>query len=172
MARQLLNIPKEETPQHLDSLCQVFRHRTAQQCFTCFRVTLYHTLQRTSHCLQVTSTSFWCHFHLPYGGIQSQAGCGSGKPGLVDVEPACSRGLKLDDLWRSHSSGCFSLSYCSPLVQAGSIPTLPSALPIIYYRFAAENWKVANASCTKLLSPLVTLLLLLRACQQWLLRHK
>jgi len=31
------------------------------------------------------------------GGIQSQAGCGSGQPGLVVVDPAHSRVLKLDD---------------------------------------------------------------------------
>ena len=31
------------------------------------------------------------------GGIQGQAGCGSGQPGLVVGDPTCSRGLKLDD---------------------------------------------------------------------------
>ena len=31
------------------------------------------------------------------GGIQGQAGCGSGQPGLVVGDPAHSRGLKLDD---------------------------------------------------------------------------
>ena len=31
------------------------------------------------------------------GGIQGQAGCGSGQPGLVVGNPAHSRGLKLDD---------------------------------------------------------------------------
>jgi len=31
------------------------------------------------------------------GGVQSQAGCGSGQPGLVVGDPAHSRGLKLDD---------------------------------------------------------------------------
>ena len=30
-------------------------------------------------------------------GIQGQAGCGSGQPGLVVGDPAHSRGLKLDD---------------------------------------------------------------------------
>jgi len=36
------------------------------------------------------ATSIW-------GGIQGQAGCGSGQPGLVVGEHAHSRGLKLDD---------------------------------------------------------------------------
>ena len=36
----------------------------------------------------------WCP--IP-GGIQGQAGCGSGQPGLVVGDPAHSRGLKLDD---------------------------------------------------------------------------
>ena len=31
------------------------------------------------------------------GGIQGQAGCGSGQPGIVIGDPAHSRGLKLDD---------------------------------------------------------------------------
>jgi len=31
------------------------------------------------------------------GGIQGQAGCGSGQPGLVVGDPAHSRGLKLHD---------------------------------------------------------------------------
>ena len=31
-------------------------------------------------------------------GIQGQAGCGSGQPGLVVGDPALSRGLKLDKL--------------------------------------------------------------------------
>jgi len=31
------------------------------------------------------------------GGIQGQAGCGSGQPGLAVGDPAHSRGLKLDD---------------------------------------------------------------------------
>jgi len=31
------------------------------------------------------------------GGIQGQAGCGSGQPGLLVGNPAHSRGLKLDD---------------------------------------------------------------------------
>ena len=31
------------------------------------------------------------------GGIQGQAGCGSGQPGLVVGDPARSRGLELDD---------------------------------------------------------------------------
>ena len=31
------------------------------------------------------------------GGIQGQAGCGSGQPGLVVGGPAHSRGLELDD---------------------------------------------------------------------------
>ena len=31
------------------------------------------------------------------GGIQGQAGCGSGQLGLVVGDPACGRGLKLDD---------------------------------------------------------------------------
>ena len=30
------------------------------------------------------------------GGIHGQAGCGSGQPGLLVGDPACSRGLKLD----------------------------------------------------------------------------
>ena len=33
------------------------------------------------------------------GGIQGQAGCGSGQPGLVVGDPAHSKGLKLDNLW-------------------------------------------------------------------------
>ena len=43
-----------------------------------------------------------CGCPIP-GGIQGQAGCGSGQPGLLDValgslgNPAHSRGLKLDD---------------------------------------------------------------------------
>ena len=32
------------------------------------------------------------------GGIQGQAGCGSGQPGLVVGDPARSRGLELDGL--------------------------------------------------------------------------
>jgi len=35
------------------------------------------------------------------GGIQGQAGCGSGQPGLVVGDPAHSRGLELDDLFGS-----------------------------------------------------------------------
>ena len=31
------------------------------------------------------------------GGIQGQAGCGSGQPGLLVGGPACSRGLELDE---------------------------------------------------------------------------
>jgi len=37
-----------------------------------------------------------CGCPIP-GGIQGQAGCGSGQPGLVAGDPAHSRGLKLDD---------------------------------------------------------------------------
>jgi len=37
-----------------------------------------------------------CGCPIP-GGIQGQAGCGSGQPGLVVGDPAHSRGLKLDD---------------------------------------------------------------------------
>jgi len=36
-----------------------------------------------------------CGCPIP-GGIQGQAGCGSGQPGLVVGDPAYSRGLKLD----------------------------------------------------------------------------
>ena len=34
--------------------------------------------------------------HIP-GGIQGQAGCDSGQPGLVVGDPAHSRGLELDE---------------------------------------------------------------------------
>ena len=37
-----------------------------------------------------------CGCPIP-GGIQGQAGCGSGQSGLVVGDPAHSRGLKLDD---------------------------------------------------------------------------
>ena len=37
-----------------------------------------------------------CGCPIP-GGIQGQAGCGSGQPGLVVGDPAHSRGLKRDD---------------------------------------------------------------------------
>jgi len=37
-----------------------------------------------------------CGCPIP-GGIQGQAGCGSGQPGLVVGGPAHSRGLELDD---------------------------------------------------------------------------
>jgi len=37
-----------------------------------------------------------CGCPIP-GGIQGQAGCGSGQPGLLIGDPAHSRGLKLDD---------------------------------------------------------------------------
>ena len=37
-----------------------------------------------------------CGCPIP-GGIQGQAGCGSGQPGLVAGDPAHSRGLELDD---------------------------------------------------------------------------
>ena len=37
-----------------------------------------------------------CGCPIP-GGIQGQAGCGSGQPGLVVGDPAYSRGLKLVD---------------------------------------------------------------------------
>ena len=37
-----------------------------------------------------------CGCPIP-GGIKGQAGCGSGQPGLVVVDPAYSRGLKLED---------------------------------------------------------------------------
>jgi len=37
-----------------------------------------------------------CGCPIP-GGIQGQAGCGSGQPGLLVGNPAHSRGLKLDD---------------------------------------------------------------------------
>ncbi len=37
-----------------------------------------------------------CGCPIP-GGIQGQAGCGSGQPGLVVGDPAHSRGLKLGD---------------------------------------------------------------------------
>ena len=37
-----------------------------------------------------------CGCPIP-GGIQGQAGCGSGQPGLVVGDPAHSRGLKLHD---------------------------------------------------------------------------
>ena len=39
-----------------------------------------------------------CGCPIP-GGIQGQAGCGSGQPGLVVGDPAHSRDLKLHDLW-------------------------------------------------------------------------
>ena len=39
-----------------------------------------------------------CGCPIP-GGIQGQAGCGSGQPGLLVGDPAHSRGLKLGDLW-------------------------------------------------------------------------
>ena len=37
-----------------------------------------------------------CGCPIP-GGIQGQAGCGSGQPGLVVCDPAHSRGLELDE---------------------------------------------------------------------------
>ena len=37
-----------------------------------------------------------CGCPIP-GGIQGQAGCGSGQPGLLVGDPAHSRGLELDD---------------------------------------------------------------------------
>jgi len=37
-----------------------------------------------------------CGCPIP-GGIQGQAGCGSGQPGLLVGDPARSRGLKLND---------------------------------------------------------------------------
>ena len=37
-----------------------------------------------------------CGHPIP-GGIQGQAGCGSGQPGLVVGDPAYSRGLELDE---------------------------------------------------------------------------
>ena len=37
-----------------------------------------------------------CGCPIP-GGIQGQAGCGSGQPGLVVGDPARSRGLELDE---------------------------------------------------------------------------
>ena len=37
-----------------------------------------------------------CGCPIP-GGIQGQAGCGSGQPGLVVGDPAHSRGLELDE---------------------------------------------------------------------------
>ena len=33
------------------------------------------------------------------GGIQGQAGCGSGQPGLLVGDPAHSRGLERDEHW-------------------------------------------------------------------------
>jgi len=39
-----------------------------------------------------------CECPIP-GGIQGQAGCGSGQPALVVGDPAHSRGLKLDEHW-------------------------------------------------------------------------
>jgi len=46
------------------------------------------------HCSQVAQGDCGCP--IP-AGIQGQAGCGSGQPGLVVGGPAHSRGLELDD---------------------------------------------------------------------------
>ena len=45
-----------------------------------------------THCSQVAQGGCGCP--IP-GGIQGQAGCGSGQPGLVVGDPAHSRGLEL-----------------------------------------------------------------------------
>ena len=51
------------------------------------------TTQRVvTHCSQVAQGGCGCP--IP-GGIQGQAGCGSGQPGLVVGDPAHSRGLEL-----------------------------------------------------------------------------
>jgi len=57
-----------------------------------------------------------CGCSIP-GGIQSRAGCGSGQPGLVVGNPACSRGLKLDEHCgllhpRGHSMILWFFWYC------------------------------------------------------------
>ena len=45
---------------------------------------------------QVVDAQGGCGCPIP-AGIQGQAGCGSGQPGLVVGDPAHSRGLKLND---------------------------------------------------------------------------
>ena len=53
------------------------------------------TQRVVTHLKQVAQRGYGCP--IP-GGIQSQAGCGSGPPGLVVGDSAHGRGLKLDDL--------------------------------------------------------------------------
>jgi len=53
-----------------------------------------------------------CGCPIP-GGIQGQAGCGSGQPGLLVGDPVHSRGLKLDDHCGSFQSRPFyEQGYC------------------------------------------------------------
>ena len=52
-----------------------------------------------------------CGCPIP-GGIQGQAGCGSGQPGLVVGDPAHSRGLELDD----HRGPFQPRPFCSSMI--------------------------------------------------------
>ena len=54
----------------------------------------FFTHRVVTHCSQVAQGGCGCH--IP-GGIQGQAGCGSGQPGLLVGDPAHSRGLELDE---------------------------------------------------------------------------
>jgi len=56
-----------------------------------------------------------CGCPIP-GGIQGQAGCGSGQPGLLVGDPAHSRGLKLNDHCGPFEPRSFHDSMISPFL--------------------------------------------------------
>ena len=46
-------------------------------------------------CKTIYGSAYFANKLLPIpGGIQSQAGCGSGQPGLVVGDPPCDRGIE------------------------------------------------------------------------------
>jgi len=64
-----------------------------------------------------------CGCPIP-GGIQGQAGCGSGQPGLVVGDPAHSRVLKLDDHCGTFQPRPFCVSlhdFCKQLVSIAAV---------------------------------------------------
>jgi len=75
-------------------LSSVSLHFPTKACWVEF--TLEIILQNSLNYIleQVAQGGCGCPTH---GGIQGQAGCGAGQPGLVVGDPAHSRGLKLDD---------------------------------------------------------------------------
>jgi len=81
-------------------LCTAVIHSPAHTCSPQHLLTHIRQILRmpSAAALQqsMLSTLGGCGCPIP-AGIQGQAGCGSGQPGLVDSDPAHSRGLELNE---------------------------------------------------------------------------